>query len=269
MNLPMRTSGCPGSSVTHAGKHWQTAPTLIASFLIVVALIGADAPQPPSSVRAVSVPAKDSSAEYDSLRIEGWTVLVNKAFTARLPQISDKTLTELRAQLNQIVRRVPTPALKKLRTIRIWVEENEPSTKCMAYHPGADWLRQHGVNPAKAGCVELANARNFLSWTIEQPWMILHELAHAYHHKFLDQGFDNPEIKSAFQKAKKKKQYDNVLYFNGNTKKAYALENPMEYFAEATEAYFGTNDYYPFVRAELQKHDPDLYRLLEKIWSGA
>ena len=30
--------------------------------------------------------------------------------------------------------------------------------------------------------------------------------------------------------------------------KAYALNNPQEYFAEATEAFFGTNDFYPFVQ---------------------
>ena len=30
----------------------------------------------------------------------------------------------------------------------------------------------------------------------------------------------------------------------------------MEYFAEASEAYFGTNDFFPFVRIELRRHDP-------------
>ena len=42
--------------------------------------------------------------------------------------------------------------------------------------------------------------------------------------------------------------------------------NAKEYFAEASEAYFGTNDFYPFVRAELKKHDPEMFRLLEKLW---
>jgi dipeptidyl-peptidase-4 len=40
----------------------------------------------------------------------------------------------------------------------------------------------------------------------------------------------------------------------------------MEYFAEGTEAYFDRNDFYPFVRAELKKHDPVLHDLLEEIW---
>jgi hypothetical protein len=40
----------------------------------------------------------------------------------------------------------------------------------------------------------------------------------------------------------------------------------MEYFAEATEAYFGTNDFYPYVRSELAAHDPAMFALLGKLW---
>ena len=44
------------------------------------------------------------------------------------------------------------------------------------------------------------------------------------------------------------------------------MTNPPEYFAESCEAYFGTNDFYPFVRAELQRHDPVMYELIERAW---
>jgi hypothetical protein len=47
------------------------------------------------------------------------------------------------------------------------------------------------------------------------------------------------------------------------------MNNHQEYFAEATESYFGTNDFYPFVRAELNLHDPAMYQLIEKIWCVA
>lgn len=40
----------------------------------------------------------------------------------------------------------------------------------------------------------------------------------------------------------------------------------MEYFAETTEAYFTRNDFFPFNRAELQSHDPEMLQLLEKLW---
>ena len=42
----------------------------------------------------------------------------------------------------------------------------------------------------------------------------------------------------------------------------------MEYFAESTEAFFGTNDFYPFVRAELKQHDPKMFDLLWKLWGA-
>jgi hypothetical protein len=40
----------------------------------------------------------------------------------------------------------------------------------------------------------------------------------------------------------------------------------MEFFAEMTESFFGTNDFYPFVRGELKKELPELDALLEEIW---
>jgi Mlc titration factor MtfA (ptsG expression regulator) len=48
--------------------------------------------------------------------------------------------------------------------------------------------------------------------------------------------------------------------------RAYAMSNAKEYFAESSEAYFGRNDFYPFTRAELKEHDPQMYDLLERLW---
>ena len=44
------------------------------------------------------------------------------------------------------------------------------------------------------------------------------------------------------------------------------MNNAKEYFAESTEAYLGVNDFYPFVRAELREHDPDMFRIMQNIW---
>jgi dipeptidyl-peptidase-4 len=40
----------------------------------------------------------------------------------------------------------------------------------------------------------------------------------------------------------------------------------MEYFAETTEAYFTRNDFFPFTRAELERHDPEMFTLLGTLW---
>ena len=47
-----------------------------------------------------------------------------------------------------------------------------------------------------------------------------------------------------------------------------ALNNPQEYFAELSEAWFGANDFYPFVRPEVQQHDPEMAKLLKKLWEA-
>jgi hypothetical protein len=201
---------------------------------------------------------------YAARRILGWTALVNRGFERDREMLCLETLRLLEFQLYQVTRVLPSPALQKILRVRIWVELNESHHPCMAYHPDAGWLRDHDMNPDKAKCVEIANAENFLAWTHQQPWMVLHELAHAYHDQAL--GFDNAEVRTAYEAAKRSGRYASVLRFNGKTERHYALNDPKEYFAEATEAYFGTNDFFPFVRPELEKHDPEGFRVVRKRW---
>ena len=66
--------------------------------------------------------------------------------------------------------------------------------------------------------------------------------------------------------ARKRGDYAEVLDHRGRTVRHYALSNHKEYFAEATEAYFYRNDFYPFVRAELLAFDPGLHELLVEFW---
>ena len=220
------------------------------------------------SALAASAPAADfdPTDRYEVRQVEGWDVLVNKALLADHPELADKALTLLKDHLYRVTRVVPTESVEALKKVRIWVEDHEPHHPCMAYHPDAGWLREHGMNPEKARCVEVANSRNFLDWAEDQPWMVLHELAHAYHDQALPEGFDNAEVRDAYDKAMAAKLYDSVLQIRGRDEKAYATTNRMEYFAEASEAFLGTNDFFPFVRAELRRHDPEMYALLKKLW---
>jgi Glucose-regulated metallo-peptidase M90 len=216
-------------------------------------------------ILGLTVPAfaYDPIERYEVRSIEGWTIRVHQQLLKE-DKLARQTLRLLEFQLYQITRVVPTNAVAKLREIPIWVELAHPRHPCMCYHPSADWLRGHDMNPAKAGAVELANATNFLAWTKQQPWMVLHELAHGYHHRTLGHG--HPKLKAAFEKAVASKTYETTLQWNGKTVRHYALNNEEEYFAEATEAFFGVNDYYPFVRAELRQHDPEMFALLHELW---
>ncbi|MDG3007374.1 hypothetical protein [Paludisphaera mucosa] len=213
--------------------------------------------------------AQEPTANYETRDVVGWTVRVHRDFPRDEPELAHHVLSLLADQLRAIVRAVPAEAVAKLRTIPIWVDKAEPHHPCMAYHPDAGWLREHDMNPDKARCVEIANARNFLDWCRDQPWMVFHELAHGYHHQALEGGFENAEIAAALERARAAKTYEKVLHINGSEQRHYALTNPMEFFAESSESLFGTNDFYPFVRAELAKHDPEAHALLKRLWSIA
>jgi hypothetical protein len=220
---------------------------------------------PTLATSAAPAPPWDPLDRYQERLLEGWRILVHKRLLApEQKPLCDQVLKQLGHQLYGITRVVPTEALARLRKIPIWVELAHPRHSCMCYHPSADWLRGHQMNPQKAGAVEIANARNFLTWTLDQPWMVLHELAHGYHHQFL--GYNHGDIKKCFQEAKAAKLYESVLTCRGRKARAYALNNDQEYFAEQSEAYFGTNDFYPFVKAELKIHDPKMLAVLEKVW---
>ena len=204
------------------------------------------------------------TSEYVDDWRQDWKIKIHKELLADHKTECEAALRLLDDQLYRITRVVPEPALGQLRETPIWVEWQSDKFPCMCYHVSLDWLRENGVNPEKAQSVELANVKNFLDWSHDQPWMVFHELAHAYHDRVL--GFQNEEIEAAYQLAKTSTRYENVLHIRGNTVRHYALENAGEYFAEISESYFGVNDFFPFVRPELKETDRPGYEMLEKLW---
>ena len=206
------------------------------------------------------------SAEFTDLNIEGWTVHVQKAIMATRPKLWEAAKNELTCQLMRIERVVPDEPLKKIKTIPFWIHLKDPNVIGAAYHPDAGWLRAHKMDPAMARGIEVGNLANFVSWSYQQPWMLMHELSHGYHDQFVKDGWKNAEVLSAFNEAVASHKYDDALLYNGTKHKAYAMTNEMEYFAETTESYFGVNDFFPFIRAELQILDPTGYAMMRKMW---
>jgi hypothetical protein len=230
----------------------------------------------------VLVPCPSSAAQetgagvvrFETNSIEGWSVLVDERLHATEAAKTAKALELLRGQLREITEKLPAPAVAKLREVTLWFSpayaNNQPKAE---YHPSAGWLREHGRNPQMAKGVEFTNIPEFEAETIRMPNFSLHELAHAYHDRFLPNGFENAEIKAAYARAKASESYEKVERWNGNgraktVERAYAMTNPMEYFAECTEAFFSRNDFFPFTREELKRHDPEMYALLAKLWGA-
>lgn len=197
--------------------------------------------------------------------LEGWTLKVHRKLREEDRDLGDRAIEQVRSHLLQVKTRVPEKVLPKLQAVPIWL--NVRPNAAAEYHPSREWLAGHGHNPEKAKCIEVGNAENYLRYSRDQQSILLHELAHAYHDQVL--GFDEKRIRERFEQAKEEGLYDSVMKMSGKVDRHYALSNEKEFFAEMTEAFFAANDFYPFVRPELRRHDPATFDLLVEIWEEA
>jgi hypothetical protein len=219
----------------------------------------------PSAQATESTSRKLNIPGYTTQKVEGWQVLVSDELADQMPEKTDQALTLLAEQLRIVKRVLPPSAVERLQPVPIWFSPPYPNFgQTGEYHPGAGWLEANGRRPELHRCVEFTNVARFQKEIERMPVLVLHELAHAFHHQVL--GFDHRGIKQAYDQAVASGAYDAVKRHDGRTEKSYAMVTPMEYFAESSEAFFGKNDFYPFNRKQLKAHDPRMEALLKKLW---
>jgi hypothetical protein len=221
----------------------------------------------PPGARAAS-PGQPASRAEQSL--QGFRVRVDERL---LPggthdNAGREALLFLAAKLTEVRLVVPEDKLDRLRQVTIVLDATCGDLLAMQYHPSGDWLEAHGYSRDLEKCVHLPRAADVATRrnVNEQPWVVLHELAHAYHDQVL--GFEEPRILAAWQAFKADGRGQSTLLFDGSRTKHYGLTDHKEFFAEMTEAYFGSNDFQPFNRAELKNDHPAIFALLDDIWGS-
>jgi len=211
-------------------------------------------------------PAKPVS--HTTRVIEGWTVEIDDRLLESNQELGELSLRLLSNQLFRIAFHLPESVVAKLRTVKIRLDLTHGKLVSPQYHPSREWLRQNGYSESLTRCVHLPDAAYYSSKNIHriQPWFMLHELAHAYHDRFIENGFENATIKEAWRKLIDDGKYARTLHIDGDERKHYALTDQKEFFAEFTEAFFGVNDFFPFNRGELKKDAPEIEVLMRNIW---
>ena len=208
---------------------------------------------------------------HATFSILGWTIHLSDQLVSGEPVATARMLELMHVQLQRVIDVVPRPGLTHLQQVPIWINPSYEGIRGTAeYHPDAGWLKNNGRNPAMGRAIEITNVKDFPFENRRMPYVMLHELAHGYHDRVIQDGYGNAEIRKAYERARDSGSYEEVARFNGNRTvkdKAYGMSNPMEYFAESTEAYFGKNDFFPFNREELKKHDPEMHKLVQKMWN--
>lgn len=212
-----------------------------------------------------------SATGYTSVNISGFHVLIeDKAKQSSITE-TNEALSLLGKSLSEIKQfMINDEIMAVLSAVPIFVDLATEENKAAVYHPSKEWLVENGYPVEKEGAIEISNITNFINWTKQnQPFMVLHELAHAFHYRVYN--FNNEDIDSAYENALQEGLYLSVGYHEGDGEystraRAYGLNNEIEFFAEATEAYFGMNDFYPFTRSDLQEYDSVTYEMIEKVW---
>lgn len=211
-----------------------------------------------------------SSVHYTPVKMSGWTVMVHQDYfrpTHRL--LASQTLTILQAQLGQCKQVLPAHSHTTLTKVKIWVEFHQ-NPRCKGnsgvYRFGSgEALLAHHLPAYKANAVEICGAKTFFDSTYTMPAHVLHELTHVYHTIALNKA-QQRLIQQAYQQTLHSKRYRKVKVHSAAPRRAYALLNAREYFAEASESFFGRNNEYPFRRAQLRVYDPLGYKLVKQIW---
>ena len=201
---------------------------------------------------------------YETVPVGDFVLKISPAITGGHPKERGQLIDLMTRQAAQIQAALPAATYTKLKGATVWAHWDTIKLG-MAYHPDAGFLRKAGIPAELHRGVEIQNLRNYLDWTTgPQPWALLHEFAHKYHHEVL--GPNHEEVRKCYESAMARGLYRSVSHVSGKKEVAYATADRFEYFAELTEAYFGKNDFFPFTREELRRHDPRGFALMEACW---
>ncbi len=205
-----------------------------------------------------------AEAAYQKVSLDILSLYVSPELEEKDAAVRKELVETMQAKVEEIRKVLPAASYEKLKGAVI-IANRMGLKPGAAYHTDLGYLNRTGIPGYYHQAVEIQQAAGFLHNTLKvQPSAVLHELAHKFHHEVLSA--KHAGVLEAFEAAKAAGIYERVAYAKGLPRRAYAMASVSEYFAELTEAYFGRNDFYPFVRSELKSHDPKGYAMIEACW---
>ncbi len=245
------------------------------ALLLVFACIGLQAHIPQNNSPIVLAENDPTDEEYHKHEILGFTVHISAEDVSDRPEVAEAVLWMVRSKLRRIVEVVPMNKVKLLRQVEIWLNDNweEDDENCgwACYVPDGYFGSGRFLRDRDGSVV----IRDF-DYLIDAAWCctagtILHELSHAYHDQFIEDGYGNSEIDDEYEDAEDSGDYDDnrVLYpwWDEQYRKHYGMTSAREFFATLSETYFlGAYATYPHNLRDLYHHDRSAYRLIQAAW---
>ncbi len=214
---------------------------------------------------------REPPREYETVSTNGWTIEVEKQLMSEDPELAGKAVARLSLKLNEALAALPEASRANLRKLKVFLMYG-PKAKGGGRDNGTEYYQKDApdcyqtLDPRWGNSLVIYSAENYVwqsdLWALK---LSLHELAHAHH--LVQWPEDRVEIVQAYEHAMSRKLYRNVRDDQGKTHaKAYAIQNPIEYFAELSCMYFAGCDYPPRNRKELKAYDPEGYAMIQKLW---
>jgi hypothetical protein len=169
--------------------------------------------------------------KYTDINVLGWKVKVNNELISGDTSVLKKSLGLFGKELFDLSNILPKNAIVKLKNVVFWFEtETAIHGYTGEYYRSKAWLIKKGLNPEKVKGIDIVAGRYIDSKALHENWVILHELAHAYHDLVV--GFQNEDIITAYKVTHNAGLYEQVRRGFNMHHHGYASTNAHEYFAE-------------------------------------
>ena len=180
-------------------------------------------------------------------QVFGFTLKIATDFTWNSE--TDNAYRYLSKNLDELGSIIPEPALLKMKKITFVIRDAKDK-------PLIEYLSD---DTEKADTIIFNDLLQYYQTSLQkQPSLLLHFLARQYQHRYLSAYTD--KIEEAYREAVESGIYTNIPE-NGLT-----FSDPIDYFAELSETYWGKNNGYPCDYHDLQQFDPKGFALMEYFW---
>ncbi len=187
-------------------------------------------------------------------------------------ELGERASRKLAEVLPVALASLPTHAQRELRSLRFYLLWGQASPQGgmrsgMRYVRRGEPTSRNGHDARWEHSIIIYSADNLMY--LDELWSkkaLVHELAHAWHVTHWSDYY--APIHQAWKNAVQNGLYKGVIdNKNRVIASAYAIKNPLEYFAELSAANFVGINYYPFDKKGLERYDPIGHRMVEQLWS--
>lgn len=205
--------------------------------------------------------------DYEALNGYKIKIIAEKKLIVEQPELLKNAAVKLERATVKAIQSFPVHVRSEFDGVKYYLFSGEESRT--GGRKGGQWYFRKGnkISARFDDSIVIRSAQKYLEEYSEKRAIqtAVHELSHAYYHYHRNRLYS--PVQRAFKNAVDKRLYRNVKHENGGLiKEAYAIRNQREYFAEISKIYFIGNYYSPFKPEELQRYDPEGYKIVRNAF---